>query len=126
MKVFVTITDVRTFKTSVRPRNRRQSIVVCFLVLSVVSFVSGFIVGRPFINESEVPNNYRAEQRGDRFFAVKHRGGENPPSFEIDEKQYRLWKQGEAIHSLLHFGACASFLVAWITLAFAPKNERGL
>jgi hypothetical protein len=124
MRIIVTVTDACVFETTVRPRSRWQVVAVIFLVLSVVSFVSGFIFGRPFITQSEVPENYLAEQKGDRFYAVKRRGGENPPSFEINEKSYRLWKQGETIHGLFHFGACSCFLVAWIIFSATRKKAR--
>ena len=126
MRVFVTVAEFHAIKTSVRPRSRWQVVAVCLLVLGGVSFVSGFIVRRPFVTRSEVPTNYLAEQRGDRFYAVKHRGGENPPSFEINEEQYRVWKQGETIHGLCHLGSVCCFMVAWIIFAATPRNARGL
>jgi hypothetical protein len=124
MRILVRVTDACVFETAVRPRSRWQVVAVIFLVLSVASFVSGFIFGRPFITRSGVPEKYLAEQKGGRFYAVKRRGGENPPSFEINEKSYRLWKQGEMIHGLFHFGACSGFLVAWIIVAATTRKAR--
>ena len=123
-RIFIAVTEVHVVKPHVRPRSRWQAVATCLLVLAGVSFVSGFIVSRPFITQSEVPTNFRAEQKGDRFFAVKHRGGENPPAFEIDENQYRLWKQGETIHGLFHLGSCCLFLAAWSIFAATSSKAR--
>jgi hypothetical protein len=84
------------------PRKKRKD-------TDVLSFAdarksSGFYFAGPIINQSEIPTNYYAVQKGDRFFAVKRRGGENPPAFEIAENQYRLWKQGEVIHAVSRRG----------------------
>ena len=100
-----------------------RSVFVFFLVLAATSFLSGFYFGGQKVDQSGVPRGFRAERRGEGFCAVKHRGGENPPSFEITAEQYRLWKQGESIHALFHFGAGCCFLVAWVMGAFLEKRR---
>jgi hypothetical protein len=122
MWIFVALTNARPLDAKERRRRRWRVAGACFLVLAGVSFVSGFFFAGPIIAQSEIPTNYYAVQKGDRFFAVKRRGGENPPAFEIAENQYRLWKQGEGIHALFHGGACFCFLVAWVILAATQRH----
>jgi hypothetical protein len=114
MGVFVSVTRVNVFNANTGGPRRLPASAGWLLILAIVFFVSGFIARWPYIAQSELPKGYLAEMKGTRFYAVKHRGGENPPSFEISESQYRLWKRGETIHSLFHLGACGCFLSAWV------------
>jgi hypothetical protein len=114
--------DASWLQAGLRRSEQWQTIGAWLMVLAALLFVSGFYFGGREMDRSGLPRNFCAEKKGDRFYAVKHRGGENPPSFEITAEQYALWKHGESIHGLFHLGACCCFLVTWVIFAATQRK----
>jgi hypothetical protein len=114
--------DAAVLQAGLRRAEQWQTLGAWLMVLAAILFVSGFYFGGREMDRSGLPRNFGAEKTGDRFYAVKHRGGENPPSFEITAEQYALWKHGESIHGLFHFGACCCFLVTWVIIAITQRK----
>jgi hypothetical protein len=113
--------DASTLRAKRRRGEQWQTVAAWLMLVTAILFVSGFYFGGRAMDRSGLPRNFRAEKKDDRFYAVKHRGGENPPSFEITGEQYALWKHGESIHGLFHLGAFCCFLVTWVIVASTQR-----
>jgi hypothetical protein len=96
-----------------RFRDRMETLAVSICCVSALLFVAGFYFGGQKQKLSGVHGGYFTEQRGDGYYAIKHRGGPNPPTYEITEQQHRIWQEGHSIHAAFHISAVLVFFVGW-------------
>jgi hypothetical protein len=107
-----------------RSRERWEWVTITLVVISAILFVLGFYFDGQKQKLSGVLSGYRTEQRGDRYFAVKHRDGPDPRKYEITEEQHRLWQEGYEIHGFFHTSSVLVFFVGWCIAAWTQRRVR--
>jgi hypothetical protein len=114
---------VRRSEDQTPRRSKGEIVATTLLVLAGVFFVSGLYFGGQIQRTAGIEPGYVSQQVGDKYYAVKIRGGPNAPRHEVAAEQHRIWMEGEYQRGRFHLAAISCFLVGWVIVGVTQSRR---